>query len=110
MIKKIFLGIIICVFIFTSSFSYADGPLKKLGRGVANMITCPLEITHRIGEANEDSGPVAALTWGILSGIFRTATRVVVGAYETVTFMIPFPNDYGPIIDDPEFFLEDGIF
>ena len=108
--KRIFLGIIICVFVFNSNFLYADGPIKKLGRGIANIITCPVEITNRMGEANEDSGPVAAITWGVLNGIFRAVTRVAVGVYETVTFAIPFPNDYGPIIDDPEFFLEDGVF
>jgi len=107
--KKIIALIIIISILFVSS-AYADTMLKKLGRGMANIITCPLEIPYRIGEANEESGPIAALTWGVLDGFFRVGMRMIVGGYEVITFPIPFPWDYEPIIDDPEFFFEDGLY
>jgi len=90
---------------------FADTPLKKLGRGLANIISCPMEIPYRTGEANVANGPFAAATWGILEGIYRTLVRASVGVYEVVTFPLPWwPSNYGPIIDDPEFFLEEGVF
>ena len=36
--------------------------------------------------------------------------RAVVGAYEVVTFPIPLPSDYEPILTDPEFFGEEALF
>ena len=107
--KKIVVLISLIAILFASS-AYADTPLKKLGRGMANIITCPIEIPYRIGRANEESGPFAAFTWGVLDGFFRTAARMLVGGYEVITFPLPFPSDYRPIIDDPEFFLEEGIY
>ncbi len=108
--KKIVIFISIIAILFISSASYADTPLKKLGRGLSNVITCPIELPYRIGQANEESGPFAAFTWGVLDGVTRAAMRLVVGGYEIVTCLIPLPLYYEPIIDDPEFFLEDGIF
>jgi len=107
--KKIIAVVAIISILFTGS-AYADTMLKKLGRGMANVITCPLEVPYRMSETNEESGPFAAFTWGILDGFFRTGMRLVVGGYEILTFPIPFPWDYKPIIDDPEFFLEDGLY
>jgi len=107
--RKAFILAMIAV-IFFASISYADSPLRKLGRGAANILTCPIEIVYRVGEANDESGPIAAFTWGILNGLYRTCVRGVVGVYEVVSFPIPMPTDYQPIITDPEFFLEEGVF
>ncbi len=91
---------------------YADGPLKKLGRGIANLVTCPLELPTGIGRAATEDGAIAAFTWGILKGTFNIVKRAGVGAYEIITFPVPFPADYKPILDDPEFFFgkEMGVF
>jgi len=107
--KKI-IALIVIISLFAASSAYADTMLKKLGRGLANIITCPIELPHRIGQANDESGPFAACTWGVLDGFFRMGMRFVVGGYEVITFPVPVPPDYEPIIDDPEFFLEEGIY
>ena len=108
--KKILALMLIITILSISGASYADTMLKKLGRGIANIATCPIEIIYRIGEANTEDGPFAAFTWGVINGVYRTALRAVVGVYEVATFPIPFPAHYEPVIDDPEFFLEDGLF
>ncbi len=105
--KKSIIFVTILAILFLSGTAYADNALKKLGRGIANVLTCPFEIIHRIGEANEESGPLAAFTWGVLDGLWRTGVRGVVGVYEVATFPLPWPGAYGPIVDDPEFFMED---
>jgi putative exosortase-associated protein (TIGR04073 family) len=108
--KRIFSLILIIAIILMSGASNADTALKKLGRGAANVVTCPIEIVYRIGEVNKEDGPIAAYTWGLLNGIWRTGVRVVVGVYEVITFPLPLPKNYEPIIDDPEFFLNEGLF
>lgn len=107
--KVIFITSIAIIFCI-SSLSYADTPLKKLGRGVANIVSCPMEIINRVHLANEESGPLAGYTWGLLDGIYRTGLRALTGAYEVISFPFPLPKDYKPIITDPEFFFEEGVW
>ena len=108
--KKI-VALMLIIFIFgMSAISYADTPIKKLGRGFANIFTCLLEIPKRISDANAESGPIAAATFGFLNGLFQTCIRGVVGIYEVVTFPIPLPSRFGPVLTDPEFFLDEGLF
>ena len=84
-----------------------DGPIEKLGRGVANVVTCPLELMKGMDDAKQESGLFAAVTWGILQGTFNIVKRAAVGVYEIATFPIPLPKDYAPILTDPEFFWEE---
>ncbi len=82
---------------------------KKLGRGVCNIATFPLELPSQISKTNITDGPMAALTWGLLKGVGMTGLRALVGVYETITFPMPIPEGYEPILADPEFFFEDQI-
>ncbi len=86
-----------------------DGAWKKLGRGAANMLTFSFEIPNQISKVNNSDGPIAAYTWGLLKGIGMTAFRAVVGLYEVVSFPMPCPEGYRPILTEPEFFFEDQI-
>jgi len=87
--------------------AYCDDALKKLGRGICNCVTFPLEIFEQIKRTNASDGPMAGWTWGLLKGIGMTGVRAVVGVYEVVTFPLPLPKHYEPILKDPEFFAED---
>ena len=88
----------------------ADNQLTKLGRGLANIITFPLEIPNNISKTNNSDGPFAGWTVGVLKGLWWAGARAVVGVYETVSFPVPAPKDYQPILKDPEYFLEDSNF
>ena len=95
------------IFILSVPAAHAEnGPVKKLGRGLANVVTCPFEIFKGMGDANAKDGIFAGLTWGVLKGTVDTVKRGVVGVYEMATFPVPIPADYDPILEDPEFFLE----
>ncbi len=83
-------------------------PLEKLGRGISNIATCPLEIGKNVEAANESDGIFAAYSWGLLKGSADTLVRAVVGIYEVVTFPLPVPADYAPILTNPEYFLKDN--
>ncbi len=107
--KVLFVGLIVILFaVSVASPAYCDDPLKKLGRGLANVMTFPLEMFLQTGRVSTSDGPVAAATWGILKGVGMSAVRLMVGAYETVTFPIPVPKDYLPILRDPEFMFEES--
>ncbi len=86
--------------------AYANGPIKKLGRGIANVATSPLELIKGMGDAKEEKGIFAAMTWGVVQGTVNIVKRATVGVYEVATFPVPLPKDYAPIIEDPEYFLE----
>lgn len=83
---------------------------KKLGRGLANLFMWPCEIFNQMGKANDGGGPVAALTWGFVSGLGLSAVRLAAGIYEVATFPIPCPPGYKPIMTDPDFYLKDETF
>ena len=59
-----------------------------------------------MGEAKEKDGMFAGFTTGLFTGIFDMGKRLVVGAYEVVTFPVPLPSGYKPIITDPEYIME----
>ena len=85
----------------------SDGTaLKKLGRGVCNCLTFPMEIFHQMGCVNASDGPMAGWTWGLLKGVGMAGARAIVGVYEVATFPIPCPECYRPILTQPEFFFE----
>jgi putative exosortase-associated protein (TIGR04073 family) len=108
--KKLIVVLVVMALIFgVSGTAFADDMLKKLGRGVANIITCPYEIVRSVGSTSKESGVVAGLTWGMLKGAVDTVKRGAVGVFETVTFPVPVPSDYQPILTDPEFVFEDEL-
>lgn len=97
--------IVVLVFSLAALPASADGPVKKLGRGVANVVTCPFELPKGMEDSRDEDGIFAACTWGVFRGTLNIVKRAVVGVYEIATFPIPLPKDYAPIITDPEFFL-----
>ena len=75
---------------------------RKLGRGVSNALLGITEIPRTIMEVNKDSGAGTAATWGPIKGIWRFVGREIAGVHEIITFPIPWPAGYEPIIH-PEF-------
>ena len=82
--------------------SHVSGSLRKLGRGVANIVTCPIELPRTIENVALKDGYVAGATVGILQGVWRTVLRGVAGVFEVVTFPAEIPEGFTPLIK-PEF-------
>ncbi len=102
--------IIVCYLMFSiligaASPAYCNGPVEKLGRGFSNTLTFPCEIPYQISQSNKQNGLTAALSYGVLNGIFMAGVRALVGVYEIVTFPIPAPGGFDPILENPEFFF-----
>lgn len=110
-IKSILITIVIIAFI-SGSFvpaAFAQTPIRKLGRGLANIFTGVLEVPLNIVSVAEEEGFVAATTYGVVKGLALTFLRTGVGFYETVTFLIPLPFHYEPVLE-PEFLMSEENF
>jgi putative exosortase-associated protein (TIGR04073 family) len=109
--KKILSVLVVLVMMLSvCGVSFADDAVDKLGRGLSNVITSPLEIPRGMGHAGEKNGFFAGVTTGLLKGTANFVKRALVGAFEVATFPVPVPEDYAPIIDDPEYILGDQSY
>ena len=74
--------------------AFARDPIHKAGRGLTNVVTSWLEIPKEFYQGTQDENPVLGALVGAVRGGGLFATRLLVGAYETVTFPIPYPRGY----------------
>ena len=70
-----------------------QGPTRKLGRGLSNLLFCYTEIPTVMCTMNSGEGNSAASGYGTVKAIGRTVMRFNAGLYEIATF--PFPNEKG---------------
>lgn len=80
--------------------------LRKLGRGIANILFGVVELPNQITKASSEHGGAAGVTYGVGKGFVRWFGRELTGVYDVVTFPVPFPKGYKPIMK-PEFPIED---
>jgi len=105
--KNMVKGLILCIAILlalniVTSSCYAQDPAKKLGRGIANILTGWVELPKNIYDTSVEDNPLSGLTIGLAKGIGMTIVRTGAGVYETVTFPFPIPEGYTPVLE-PEF-------
>lgn len=79
---------------------------RKLGRGAANTFTGFFEIPKKVITLTKSDNPLVGFTWGFVKGTGVGLLRTAAGIYELVTFPIPAPANYEPIIQ-PEFVFDD---
>ncbi|MDP3722022.1 MAG: exosortase system-associated protein, TIGR04073 family [Candidatus Omnitrophota bacterium] len=89
------------------TWSGAEGRLRKLGRGVANVVTAPLELIRTPELVSRQDGYLAGMSVGLVQGAWRTAQRVVVGAFEVATSPLEIPRGFQPLVT-PEFVFAHG--
>jgi len=100
------ISIAIVLFLLVAVFTapaYCQSPGRKLARGLCNTCLFPAEIYYQYVEVNDSDGLFAAVTWGALKGLGMSLVRLGAGVYETITFPFPIPEDYMPILTNPEF-------
>lgn len=75
---------------------------RKLQRGFLNVALSPIEISNELSkEVRNDTLPPSWFA-GLGRGSIYAVGRALVGAYEIVTFAIPYPAHYKPVLQ-PEF-------
>jgi putative exosortase-associated protein (TIGR04073 family) len=80
--------------------------LRKFGRGIANVLFGIVEVPNQITKVTSEHGGGAGATYGVGKGFVRWMGREFTGVYDIVTFPVPFPKGYKPIMH-PEFPVED---
>lgn len=105
--KWLVAGLIVFALILNCSLVFAkDKPcnmIEKGTRGASNILFAFLEMPNAVEKTGNEKGALAGATTGVAKGLYRSAERLVVGVYEVATFFLP---PYGPVINEPEFFLE----
>ena len=100
-LKKLPLALLF-VILSTSSVVLADiqappqsnqGPTRKLGRGLGNILYGSTEIFDSMSDVNYAEGNSAAWSYGLVRGVGRCFARLGYGIYEVVLF--PFPTKNG---------------
>ena len=72
----------------------ADDPIHKAGRGIVNVLTCWIEIPKQFHLGSQEDNPITGVGMGIAKGVSLAVLRIGVGAYEAVTFALPYPKGY----------------
>lgn len=90
------------LFMNTTSAGHCQDAFRKLGRGVVNIVASPLEFTKAVGDSYQNGGVFEVITYGIFKGGIMMVVRAGLSCYEAVTFPIPLPENYKPILQ-PEF-------
>ena len=71
---------------------------EKLARGVGNLFLGFLEIPLAFHERFSERNTIDSTLSSIAIGTFKGAVRTGVGIYETITFLLPYPEHYAPIL------------
>ena len=83
-------------------------PLMKLGRGLSNLTFGWLELPQNIdaGYAQRPDDVATGMFTGVVVGLLKSLRRTGVGAYETLTFWVPAPAEYEPILPPVKYFRQ----
>lgn len=81
----------------------------KLGRGVVNASTGWIELPKQIVMLNEEWGPAFGVVLGSLHGLEVAAVRTLAGVYEAITFPVPIPAGYAPVVMPASAFTWQGL-
>lgn len=80
--------------------------LDKLGRGVVNTLAGWLEVPATIHRRYTPQDTGGSLFGGLAHGLARGVLRTGVGLYETVTFFLPYPERFAPILPPLDYFVD----
>lgn len=78
----------------------------KLGRGVGNFLGGWLEIPVEIEDHYAPKDPLPTFVTGLAVGAFKGVVRTGVGVYEALTFVIPYPEHYEPVLPPVRYFAK----
>jgi putative exosortase-associated protein (TIGR04073 family) len=82
--------------------AWAQDPIHKAGRGIVNVLTGWIEVPKQLYQGAHEANPIAGAGYGLLKGLGLGVVRIGIGAYETVTFPIPYPRQFASPYDRME--------
>ena len=81
--------------------------LMKLARGASNALGGWLEIPVNVQQRYSTQDTAGSLLTGLGYGVIKGVVRTAVGVYEAVTFFLPYPEDFAPILPTLAYFQKD---
>ncbi len=105
-VKKLLL-LALLILVSQNAFAAAiesAGPLRKLQRGFVNIALSPMEISTELAKEKSENADQMLPSWmsGSIRGVAFMGGRALAGLYDMVTFPVPFPKEYAPVVE-PEF-------
>jgi len=76
----------------------------KLGRGLSNFLGGWMEIPLNVRQHGSRADTAGSFFTGLAHGLVKGVVRTGVGAYETVTFFLPYPENYAPVLPTLAYF------
>ena len=76
--------------------------MHKLKRGVINVVFSPVSFTHQLTRDRDVDAFIPTWATGVMRGMVFGIGRALAGVYDIVTFPIPVPANYAPILE-PEY-------
>ena len=107
--KKYLLVFGMAAFVFASLLPRSiadDNAFTKFGRGMANIVISPAELYTEPILLSKDHDTTTAFFGGLFKGVVMIVAREIVGIYEVVTFPLPIPKGYQPIIKPATVFTD----
>ena len=88
---------------------YLDhGPIRKLSRGLSNILFGSTEVFATLDSKNQLHGN-SGMMYGLVSGVGRTLMRIGAGFYEVVTFPAPsYRQSYAPALPSTAPWVQGG--
>lgn len=75
-----------------------DDPGIKFARGLTNIVASPGEYYVQTSKLSGTHDPLTTLFGGMFKGTCAMVGRIGVGAYDVLTFPLPFPAAYQPLM------------
>ena len=101
--KYLFTCLISILFICSLSLTaHGDGPFTKLGRGFVNVLTGWTDGFKTLGDTWDKNQSVPETLAAVPKGAAKAGIRTVIGVYETLTFAVPIPRNFEPVLE-PEY-------
>lgn len=101
LLKKSLTFLFFGFFLFGPGLCAGDSPASKFGRGLCNVAVSPGEYVVQTAKLMKDHDPVTAYFGGLAQGTCWMLGRIGIGLYELVTFPVPVPQGYKPVMDPP---------
>ncbi|MEI6871184.1 MAG: exosortase system-associated protein, TIGR04073 family [Verrucomicrobiota bacterium] len=74
-------------------------PIRKLGRGVSNLVYGSSETLLVVDSLNPSFSNSGSYSYGLINGVGRTLVRMGAGIYEILTFPVPsYRGSYRPVL------------
>lgn len=87
---------------------FPTGPGAKLARGVVNAATGWVEVPKQTVISTQEVA-FSNLIGGLFQGVLMGTARGLVGGYEIGSFLVPAPEQYGPLTGPPTVFARHEV-